>query len=132
MPWSCDPNQIRILIVDDDPMLRKLLRSTLESLQHTAVLEVDSGEEALERFRDDQPHLVFLDIEMPGELNGIAVLDALRKSEQAVSIIMLSAHSTVQNVQQAAARNVDGFLVKPLNPDRIQKALEHFHKSRCA
>ncbi len=131
MPWSCDPNNIRILIVDDDPMLRKLLRSTLESLEHNSILEVDSGEDALAHFRENRPHLVFLDIEMPGELNGIAVLDALRKSEQPVSIIMITAHSTVQNVRQATAHKVDGFLVKPLNPERIQKALEHFHKSRC-
>lgn len=132
MPWSCDPNDIRILIADDDPMIRTFLRSTLERLQHKMILEVDSGEEALERFRENRPHLVFLDIEMPGKLNGIAVLDALRETEQSVSIIMITAHSTVQNVRQAAARKVDGFLVKPLNPERIQKSLEHFHHSRCA
>lgn len=130
MPWSCDPDTIRILIVDDDSMIRTFLRSTLETLEHKMILEAGSGEKAIERFQQNKPHLVFLDIEMPGELNGLAVLDALRESEQAVSIIMITAHSTVQNVRQAAARKVDGFLAKPLNPERIKKALEHFHNSQ--
>ncbi|MFP4061401.1 MAG: response regulator [Halochromatium sp.] len=131
MPWSCDPDTIRILIVDDDSMIRTFLRSTLEKLEHKRILEADSGEKAIEHFRQHQPQLVFLDIEMPGALNGLAVLDALRESEQAVSIIMITAHSTVENVRRAAARKVDGFLAKPLNPQRIKQALEHFH-GNCA
>ena len=131
MAWSCDPNDVRILIVDDDPMLRRLLRSTLEARDHSNILESGEGQEAIELCQKNPLELVFLDIEMPGELDGIAVLNELRKREQPVSVIMLSAHSTVTNVRQAAAHKVDGFLVKPLNPDRIQKALEHFHKRRC-
>jgi two-component system chemotaxis response regulator CheY len=132
MPWSCNPNDVRILIVDDDPMLRKLLRSTLQSLDHTNILESRSGQEAMEVCQQNPLDLVFLDIEMPGEMNGIAVLNELRKDERPVSIIMITAHSTIANVRQAAASKVNGFLVKPLNPERIEKALAHFHQSRCA
>lgn len=132
MPWSCDPNDVRILIVDDDPMLRKLLRSTLQALDHTNILESGLGQEALELCQQNTLDLVFLDIEMPGELNGIAVLDELRQSEQQVWIIMLTAHSTLANVRQAAARRVNGFLVKPLNPERIRNALEHYHQTQCS
>ncbi|MEA3640327.1 MAG: response regulator [Lamprobacter sp.] len=132
MPWSCNPNDVRILIVDDDPMLRKLLRTTLRSLDHTNILESESGQEAVELCQKNPLDLVFLDIEMPGEMNGIAVLNELRQDERPVSIIMITAHSTVANVRQAAASKVNGFLVKPLNPERIEKVLEHFHQSRCA
>ncbi|MBK5939306.1 response regulator [Halochromatium roseum] len=132
MPWSCNPNDVSILIVDDDPMLRKLLRSTLQSLDHTNILESGSGQEAVDLCQKNPLDLVFLDIEMPGEMNGIDVLNELRKDKRQVSIIMLTAHSTIANVRQAAASKVNGFLVKPLNPERIEKVLEHYHHSRCA
>lgn len=132
MPWSCNPNDVRILIVDDDPMLRKLLRSTLQSLDHANILESGSGQEAVALCQQNPLDLVFLDIEMPGEMNGIDVLNELRKDARPVSIIMLTAYSTISNVRQAAANKVNGFLIKPLNPERIEKALEHYHHSRCA
>lgn len=129
--WRCDPAEIRILIADDDAMIRELLRSTLHGLDHTNVVEAGSGGETLELCKKQWPDLVFLDIEMPGEMNGMAVLNELRATERMLYIIMITAHSAIQNVRQAAAKRVDGFLVKPLAADRIRQAVETFHRSSC-
>jgi two-component system chemotaxis response regulator CheY len=129
--WHCDPDDVRILIVDDDGLIRQLLRSTLHELDHNNVVEASSGELALASCQERWPHLIFLDIEMPGVKNGMAVLNELRATERSVYIIMVTAHSTIHNVRQAAAQRVDGFLVKPLDTDRIRKAVENFHRLGC-
>lgn len=125
--WPIDPKEIRILLVDDDPMIRELLKTTLRKLQHTHILESESGEEAIALCKESWPDLIFLDIDMPGELNGMAVLHEVRAIGKPVYITMITAYGTLDNVRQAAAKKIDGFLLKPVSTDRIRRALEDFH-----
>jgi two-component system chemotaxis response regulator CheY len=129
--WICDPDKVAILIADDDAMIRDLLRSTLRKLGHHNVRDAASGEDALSQCQERWPQLIFLDIEMPGELNGMGVLNQLRATDKPTYVIMITAHSTLNNVRQAVAQRVDGFLVKPFDADRIHRVLEQFHKSHC-
>lgn len=127
--WPNNPHQVRILIADDDRMVRRLLHSTLRGLEHTNVTHAESGEEAMSMYHRQLPNLVFLDIAMPGKLDGMAVLDELRSSGDPVFIVMITAHGTAENVEVAIKKGVNGFLVKPFTAERIHKTLENFHKS---
>lgn len=129
--WPCDPDKVAIVIADDDPRLRELLKSILGKLDHRNIQEAGNGEDALALCQERWPQLVFLDIEMPGELNGMAVLNKLRATNKPVHIIMVTAHSTIHNVRQAVAQRVDGFLVKPFDSARIRGVLESFHQTQC-
>ena len=128
--WPNNPHEVRILIADDDRMIRRLLHSTLRGLEHTRVIHAESGEEALAVYHRHLPNLVFLDIAMPGKLDGMAVLDKLRSSGHPVFIVMITAHGTAENVDVAIKKGVNGFLVKPFTAERIYKTLENFHKSK--
>jgi two-component system chemotaxis response regulator CheY len=125
--WPSDPKQVRILIADDDPMIRKLVKATLLKLEHSNIIEATSGEETLEICRKRWPNLLFLDIQMGGQIDGMAVLNELRAVTRPLYVIMITAHGTIQNVRQAVSNNVNGFLVKPLNSERICQALENYH-----
>src|SRR3954447_11025669 len=77
----------RILIVDDEPQIRRIMRTTLTSSGYE-VDDAKTGEEALEKVRDYRPDLVLLDINMPG-IGGLATCRAIR-SDTGIAVIMLT------------------------------------------
>ncbi len=106
----------KILVADDDPNLRLLVRTTLEDA-HWEIVEAVDGRSALEEARKDPPDLVVLDWMMPG-LSGIEAARALRSDPETrlIPIIMLTAKGQVADRAQAAAAGVTAYLVKPFSP----------------
>ncbi len=116
-----------ILIADDEPVLRVLVRTTLEE-PDVRVLEAADGESALELAERHHPDLVLLDWMMPG-LNGLQVVERLRASAYArdLRLIMLTARSQQKDRESAMAAGCDIFLTKPFSPlellDIVQRTL---------
>jgi len=81
----------KILIVDDEPQIRRVLRTTLISQNYT-VAEARSGDEALELIRDERPDLILLDVNMPGR-SGLETCREIRASSD-MPIIMLTVRNT--------------------------------------
>ena len=81
----------RILVVDDEPQIRRVMRTTLTGAGYE-VDDAKTGEEALDKVRVFRPDLVLLDINMPG-IGGLATCRALR-ADPAIAIIMLTVHNT--------------------------------------
>ncbi len=108
-------NQVRALIADDEPLLRERLRAHLAQLWPALVLVEDArnGPDTLELFEQHRPHIVFLDIHMPG-MNGIDVARALARRANLVFVTAYE-HYAVQAFDQGA---VD-YLVKPVDPARL-------------
>lgn len=104
-----------VLIVDDDPFIRRLIATTLEDVSGMALRQAGDGVEALDLAAEEAPAIVFLDIDMP-RLDGIATCRALRERHgPAPRIVMLTAAG---QEQQGAARaaGADLFLTKPFSP----------------
>jgi len=102
----------RILVVDDDPNIRKLLRMELES-EHYRVFEASNGREALERVKQDRPDLVILDVVMPG-MDGYDVAAQLKQDPETMHlpIVIISIH---QDQERGVQVGIDRYLVKPVN-----------------
>jgi DNA-binding NtrC family response regulator len=115
-----------ILVVDDDPDIREVLRDRLESLGYR-VLAASGGEEGLELLEKQSPQMVLLDIEMPG-MQGLEVLKEIRRREIDVTVVMMTAYGTIERAVQAMKEGAYDFVPKPFEPDHIalvvQKALE--------
>jgi sigma-B regulation protein RsbU (phosphoserine phosphatase) len=111
-----DPTRLRILIVDDDPLSRRLLMRTIES--DYDVVECQNGFETMQLLEGDGPAVVVLDYQMP-DLNGAQVCELIRSSpdsEVAQSpIIMLTAHSNAQHEIECLRSGADDFVTKPVN-----------------
>ena len=112
-----------ILVVDDEKPIRKTLRMTLE-YEGYYVLEASSGREAVEKLNREPTDLVFLDIKMPG-MDGLEVLEEIRKIPMAPKVIMISGHGTVDTAVQATKLGAFDFLEKPLETERILLALRN-------
>jgi CheY-like chemotaxis protein len=106
-----------VLIVDDDPFIRRLIATTLEDVAGFHVEEAGDGVEAVAAARDKQPAIVFLDIDMP-RMNGIEACRELRALDghgDGPTIVMLTAAGP--DVEpEARAAGADLFLTKPFSP----------------
>ena len=112
----------RVLIVDDDEDMHRLLRSRLEARGHT-VESVESGEDALMRLGEINPDLIFLDLAMAG-LTGLDVLDILRARGLDIAIILTTAYGSEQVAVEALRRGADDYLRKPFDRTEFQAVLD--------
>jgi CheY-like chemotaxis protein len=106
-----------VLIVDDDPFIRKLITTTLEDVSEFELHEAADGLEALAVARREQPTLVFLDVDMP-EMNGIDACRQLREHPATgeTTIVMLTAAHGDSVERRAEEAGADLFLTKPFSP----------------
>jgi CheY-like chemotaxis protein len=106
-----------ILVVDDDPLIRRLIATTLEDVAGFELVEAGDGLEALERAQDTQPSIVFLDIDMP-HLDGIATCAEMRRtpSTSDATIVILTAATDDRAERRADEAGADLFLTKPFSP----------------
>lgn len=107
----------RILIVDDEDGIRRVLRQLLEYEGHE-VRTASSGGEALEVYPEYRPDLTFLDVKM-ARLDGLEVLVRIRELDPQALIVMISGHGTIETAVEATRRGAYDFLEKPLDTDRI-------------
>jgi DNA-binding LytR/AlgR family response regulator len=112
---------MRILIVDDERLARKVLREELESIAAVEVVgEAEDGERALAEIAAKRPDLVFLDVQMPG-WGGFETVDRLKSGPMPV-IIMLTAYD--QYALRAYEAGAIDYLLKPVSPERLKQAVE--------
>jgi DNA-binding response OmpR family regulator len=118
---------VSVLVVDDDPVILRLLQVNFELEGIDVTLAVD-GEEGLARIRREPPDVVISDIMMP-KVNGLELLAALRgePSTASLPIILLSAKAQVADVQRGLELGADDYVTKPFDPleliDRVYKVL---------
>jgi len=105
----------RLLIVDDDPVIRLLACERLGA-EGFDVVEVGSGGEAIEAFRRVRPDMLLLDVEMPG-ISGFDVCSAIRATPAGrhVPILILTGRDDVPSIEQAYEAGATDFVAKPLN-----------------
>ncbi len=106
----------KILVVDDDPQIRRVMRATL-SAHHYEVTEARNGEESLERFREVMPDLVLLDMNMPG-MDGLETCRTLRAGSE-VPIIIVSVRNTEKDKVAALDAGADDYVTKPFGMEEL-------------
>lgn len=114
-------DRFRVVVVDDEPLARKFLRSSLEPFAELEVIaECENGRQALEVIREQSPDLVFLDIQMPG-LNGFDVIRSIQ-AEKMPEVIFVTAYD--EYAIDAFDANAVDYLLKPITDDRLNRAVK--------
>jgi two-component system, NtrC family, response regulator AtoC len=111
-----------ILIADDDPDIRDILKDTLSSLGARVTVTCD-GRECLDKIEEECPELVLLDIEMPVK-NGLDVLKEIRQRRFDTTVIMITAYGTIARAVQAMKEGAFDFITKPFDLDHIVLVVE--------
>ena len=113
----------KILIVDDDPLLRELLTELLETESH-AVETAESGMEGLTKLREGRFQLAVLDIDMP-LLNGLETLKLIRRDPKLAKlpVLMCTAHNMMASLDAAFESGATGYIVKPFDVPALAKSV---------
>ncbi len=126
---KAEPRKIKILVVDDDPQIRRLVKVTLQSKFNFEILEAENGAQALLKIENEKPFLVILDIMMP-ELNGIELIEKLKSNEDTkdVPVIICSAVNDRSRVVELFSKGVADYIVKPINPIILANKITQYIK----
>ena len=117
-------SRIRVLLVDDHPVVRKGLASCLAQQEHLAIAgEAGDGLEAVAKARELLPDVVLLDIDMPG-MSGLAVSEVLRKELPQVRVLVLSMHHRPEYLHRVLQSGAQGYVLKEAAPEELVKAIE--------
>ena len=127
MPSTAMSNSLRILIVDDERLARRSVRSALQEIDDVAVAgEAGSVDAAAEQIADAAPDVVLLDVQMRGE-TGFDLLDRL---DAPVQIVFVTAYD--EYAVRAFEVNALDYLLKPIDPNRLAKALRRVRRTQTA
>jgi signal transduction histidine kinase len=115
-----------ILIVDDEEGIRKVLAIALADAGYR-VLAAESGEEALELFKQEAPPIVLTDIKMPG-IDGVELLRRIKQRNPETEVIMITGHGDMDLAVRSLKYDATDFVTKPINDDILEIALKKAHE----
>jgi DNA-binding NtrC family response regulator len=126
-------NRGKILIVDDEDVIRELLVSKFSKLGYETVSAVN-GEDALAKLNTEEVQVVITDMKMP-KLGGLDVLKAVKEKSPKSEVIIITGHATVEDALNAMKGGAYDFIQKPFNIDEltalVEKAIEKINLELC-
>lgn len=117
---------IRVLLIEDDPMVQEINRQFVERVEGYKVIGVASnGKEGIELIKKEKPDLVFIDIYMPNQ-DGITTIKQIRSEELGTDVIAVTAASDIETVRDVLQHGAVDYIMKPFKFERIQQALINY------
>jgi DNA-binding NarL/FixJ family response regulator len=122
--------QIKILTVDDHPILREGIASIIQSVKDMVVVgEAANGREAIEVFRSKRPDVTLMDLQMP-DVNGIAAIAAIRQENSQARIIVLTTYEGDVLARRALKAGATGYILKDMIRTELLEAIRAVHLGR--
>jgi two-component system chemotaxis response regulator CheY len=112
----------RVLVVDDDLLMREVLKAILRSEGFTVVGEAKDGQTGLAQTERLRPDAVCLDVNMPG-ISGIDTLKLMRQRFPETRVVMITGDASMATVREAVSYGAVGYIIKPFNAGRVADAL---------
>lgn len=119
-----------VLVVDDERSIRDMLTICLRQIGHT-VRTADSGVNALASIETEQPDIVITDLKMPGKLDGLGVLSAIKEQYPSIEVIVVTAHATPQTALSAMKQGAYDYLFKPYDVEVIRAVVGRAMEKRA-
>jgi two-component system chemotaxis response regulator CheY len=122
MAQNTGDSRVRVLVVDDDTLMREVLKALLRDHGFDIVGEARNGETALAMIDRVRPEIVCLDVNMPG-LSGVEVLKSIRLRWPALRVVMITGDASMNTVRETLSFGAVGYIVKPFKAGRVGDAL---------
>jgi DNA-binding NtrC family response regulator len=119
--------RLSVLIVDDDPKIRRIFTEFISAREKVDVSEAEEGEQAIELLKGRQFDIAFVDLFMPG-VGGMQLLEQVKAECRGVEVVMVTAHGTIETAVQAMKLGASDFLVKPFKLDQVSLILERLRR----
>ncbi len=125
---SASKETIRVLVVDDHPVVRKGLQSCLAKQERLRIVgEAADGDEAIKKAMTLAPDVVLMDLSMP-RLNGLAATEILRRDAPSIKILVLSVHNNRDYIFRIIQAGAHGYVSKEASPEELLHAIECVHR----
>lgn len=118
----------RVLVIDDEPSVRRLIEHHLKE-ENYKILSAENGEKGLRLIDENSPHLVLLDVRLPG-IGGIEILKKIKEAHPKLPVIMITAYGTVKMAVETMRKGAYDFLVKPIKPDELKITVRNAIKTQ--
>ena len=115
----------KIMLVDDAAFMRMMIKNTLTQQGYTDIVEAQDGAEAVTKFDEENPDLVFMDITMPN-MDGLQALKKIKEGHPDAKFVMCTAMGQETMVLDAIKSGAKDFIVKPFTPERIAETAQKF------
>ena len=115
--------RISVIVVDDNDMMRSILRGILRGEEYDVVGEARNGQAAVDMVERLKPDLVCMDVVMP-EKGGIEALCEIKTANPNTEVVMVTSNSDPETVQESIQNGASGFIIKPFNAARVLDTLE--------
>lgn len=119
---------LKIMVVDDSSIIRKVFAKELRSMGYNVVGTAKDGKEAISMYDEVKPDIVTMDITMP-IMGGIDSLKAIKKKHKDAKIIMVTSHGEQKLVMEALSKGAKGYILKPINNEKIKEAIDKIFPS---
>jgi diguanylate cyclase (GGDEF)-like protein/PAS domain S-box-containing protein len=116
-------NTVKILVVEDESIVAEDIKAILEEFGYRVIGTADSGEEAILKVAETKPHLVFMDIRLKGQMDGIQTAEQIWNDYQ-IPIVYLTANADIKTLYRAKATEPFGYVIKPFQERELQTAVE--------
>jgi len=127
-PHSLMKKLIRVLLVDDHPVVRRGLCACLDRQEHLKIVgEAGDGQEALVKARELQPDMMLMDIDLPG-MNGLAVAEVLQREQPQIQVVFLSMHGEGEYVMRILQSGARGYVLKHAPTEELVQAIDKVHR----
>ncbi|MBU0943630.1 MAG: response regulator [Proteobacteria bacterium] len=123
-------NNLTILVVDDDPVIRRLLEQRLAK-ENYSVLLANDGSEAEKILKGSHIDVVLTDLMMPGTISGMEVIDMAKNLNRNIEVILITAHSSIDTAVEAMKKGAVDYLEKPINFTELFLRLEKIATMRA-
>ena len=114
----------KIMLVDDAAFMRMMLKNTLTQAGYSNFVEAQDGAEAVNKYDEEKPDLVIMDITMPN-MDGLQALKKIRENDSSAKIVMCTAMGQEAMVVDAIKSGAKDFVVKPFNAERITSTVKN-------
>ncbi|MBL8396107.1 MAG: response regulator [Candidatus Accumulibacter sp.] len=118
----------KVLVVDDNDLMRTLLRGMLRESDYDVIGEARNGVAALELTERLQPDIICMDLVMP-EMNGVEALQAIKARHPDVIVVMITGSPSVDNVRESIRNGASGFIIKPFNAGKLLDTIDRAWQS---
>ncbi len=122
MEASTGKEQITVLIVDDHPIVREGLRSTLNGKEVRVLGEAANGAEAIERVRELRPDIVLMDVRMP-DMDGLTATEMIKKEQPETAIIVVTSYESIDYLKRAILAGAAGYVLKDFSRTALVDAI---------
>lgn len=118
---------LKVMICDDSIFVRKKMKEAVMAAGVTDIIDASDGQQAIDKYKEEKPDLVFMDIIMPVK-DGVAALTEIKSFDSNAKVIMASSVGTQENLKEAILVGAYDFLQKPINNEDVAKIIAKVQK----